>query len=922
MIFFKKTYKNFIYILGVLVFTVSTCKVLAQNNITINQYYKAVEHYQTGDYETSMEILQNILKSISKDDTIINISINNLSGILSRNLGNYDDAIFFYTENLKLIKGKSLKKISKTYNNIGNVYKREGRYYKAIEYYNEAVKLILKSDISEKEKNDLLSSEYYNLGIALINTKDYNQASQYFQKSLLIKEEYKFIGIDNIYFNLARIYSKTEQFEQADYYFLEAIKLHEKQYGKNYHRLAPLNMYYGDFLTKQKEFLKAKAYLIKAKILYKQSFKNRHPYTANSYLSFGKYYSAIQKHDSALYWFQQSLIANSKQFNSQDINKNPAINDCFSGLQLLQSLKEKAKALQIIANSTKGNKQIKLYNLSLKTTDIALDLISKLRKDYISIDSKLIITEEEKECYSIGVTASAKLFEVSDRVDYIEKAYRYAAASKASVLKENLEEEKEIHTLVPISERTKKTKLEQKVSAYKRLVYEENEKLNPDSLKINLWESKLFTLNNQYDIFIEGIKTKYHIPEYCIKNSISINEIQEQLPDKTTLIEYFVSKDKDVNNQYLYVFITDKDDFSYFKRELSNVFDNNIDSFKKRMNLFDCNKSDIQSYNQFNKVCYELYSELLDPFISTIKTENIIIVPDEDIAYISFDALISVYKERNNINYADLPFLIYDYCFSYAYSNGFMKHNERNQYSDFVYAFAPEYNDTVNNILRQNFGNLSETKNEIKSVLGFFKGKKYIGNNAVEDSFKTITGQGGILHLAMHASTEEEQKEFSFLAFTENINTPNSEDGFLFSYEIEKMEILSPMVVLSACNTGNGKLYSGEGIFSLSRSFIKAGVPAVVYSLWNVNDAAGSKIMGLFYKKLSEGKTKNVALREAKLDYIKNSSPTFINPVYWSGYVVSGDVSAVKRSSNLLYLIGSGVLILLIGFFVVRKKVV
>ncbi|MCD4794734.1 MAG: CHAT domain-containing protein [Bacteroidales bacterium] len=888
------------------------------------QYSKAVQVYKTGDYETSMEILLSILEKRNNIDTVNLIVLNNMLGVLYRNLGDYENSIIYYNKNIQIFDNKfenRPKKISKTYNNLGNVYKRQGKYSKAIECYNEAVKIIINSNIFEKDKYCLLADKYYNIAIVYFHINNFNNSIKYYYKSLSIKKEYKQKGIDNVYFNLAQCYTKLNYQKKADYYFNQAIKLRKKLFGKTYYRMAPLYMNYGNFLREQKKIQKAKFYLLNAKTIYEQSYGKRHPYTANSYVYIGKYYTAISKHDSSLYWYQKSLIANSKHFNSEDIRKNPDSDDCFSCLQLLKGLKMKAKAIQNIANDTRGNKQIKLYNLSLKTTDIALNLISKLRKDYISTDSKLIITEEEKECYSLGVTASTELHKISEETDYAEKAYKYASGCKASVLSDNMEEEREINVLVPISARNKKADLEHKISGYKKLIFEENEKLKADSSKINKWKTKLFELNNEYDVFIEKIKAEYHIPDDFKKNIISIKEIQKQLPDATTLVEYFISKDKDTKKQYLCIFVINSEGFRQFKRELSNSFEKNIEIFKNRMNNFDYAKSDIKSFNKFNKACYELYFELIEPIKNTFNGKNIIIVPDENIAYISFDALLSKYKERSNINYADLHYLIYDYCFSYAYSTPLLMRNTKKQYSDFVYAFAPDYNDTVNNILRQNLGNLTQTKNEIKFVLEHFNGKAYIGNTALEDSFKAVSDKGGVLHLAMHASVETDQKEFSFLAFTIGQNINIGDDGLLYAYEIDRMKIISPMVVLSACNTGNGKLYSGEGIFSLSRSFIKAGVPAVVYSLWNVNDDAGSKIMQYFYENLAKGMTKNNALRNAKLEYIKVSSPTFINPVYWSGYVITGDVSAVKKSNNFIYyLFGLAGLVLIVVFIVVKRK--
>src|ERR1035437_4330290 len=152
---------------------------------------------------------------------------------------------------------------------------------------------------------------------------------------------------------------------------------------------------------------------------------------------------------------------------------------------------------------------------------------------------------------------------------------------------------------------------------------------------------------------------------------------------------------------------------------------------------------------------------------------------------------------------------------------------------------------------------------------------------------------GAILHLAMHAELDTVQIGSSSLIFTPDSN--NMGKYHLYNYEIGQMNINSPIVVLSACNTGNGKLYNGEGLMSLARNFVLAGVPSVVETLWPVEDIAGSKIMGSFYKYLSQGKPKNTSLRQAKLDYINSTSPSFVNPKYWAAYTLIGDVSAIKK---------------------------
>ncbi|NPA67690.1 MAG: CHAT domain-containing protein, partial [Chlorobi bacterium] len=337
--------------------------------------------------------------------------------------------------------------------------------------------------------------------------------------------------------------------------------------------------------------------------------------------------------------------------------------------------------------------------------------------------------------------------------------------------------------------------------------------------------------------------------------------------------------------------------FGFFKKNINGVFYDNIKAYTDRMSgITEINT--LKSFNNFNKICCDLYLDLFKEVDETVKTENIIIVPDEEIAFISFDALQPEFKRQKIINYSAPDYLIYKYCFSYAYSSPLLFGRSKRKFDTFVYAFAPVYNDSINNPLRQNFGNLKQTQNEIKSVLGYFNGKAYTGSSALEDSLKTVFGKCGIIHIAGHASYEDTEREFSFLAFSDKPGISH-EDGLLFAYEIESLNICSPMVVLSACNTGRGRLYSGEGVYSLARSFLTAGVLSVVYSLWNVNDNSAYEIMAKFYEYLSKGEMKNKALRAAKLNYLNTATPMAADPRYWSGYVISGDISPVVKSYGI-----------------------
>ena len=94
--------------------------------------------------------------------------------------------------------------------------------------------------------------------------------------------------------------------------------------------------------------------------------------------------------------------------------------------------------------------------------------------------------------------------------------------------------------------------------------------------------------------------------------------------------------------------------------------------------------------------------------------------------------------------------------------------------------------------------------------------------------------------------------------------------------------------MLSACQTGLGKLIRGEGMVGLTRAFMYAGTPTVLVSLWSVSDVSTATLMGEFYRNLVKEKlSKTDALRKAQLSLLGNEK--FAHPFYWAPFVLVGD---------------------------------
>jgi CHAT domain-containing protein len=223
--------------------------------------------------------------------------------------------------------------------------------------------------------------------------------------------------------------------------------------------------------------------------------------------------------------------------------------------------------------------------------------------------------------------------------------------------------------------------------------------------------------------------------------------------------------------------------------------------------------------------------------------------------------------------------------------------------------FSPFYNQKTGD-KRSDFKDLKFASIESLKIVSLFNGTLFAKEKATKTNFIKEKENFDIFHLSMHSQLFEDDFNKSCLLFS-------NEDRLFFS-ELYGMNIPASMVVLSACDTGNGTLKSGEGIMSMSRALTYAGVQSAVVSLWQVPDKETSEIMISFYENLKKGESKNEALANAKRTFIINN-PMKNQPFYWAGFIVNGDVSPIVTDTNWIIYLGFG-LVFLVFVFVFRKK--
>jgi CHAT domain-containing protein/Flp pilus assembly protein TadD len=168
---------------------------------------------------------------------------------------------------------------------------------------------------------------------------------------------------------------------------------------------------------------------------------------------------------------------------------------------------------------------------------------------------------------------------------------------------------------------------------------------------------------------------------------------------------------------------------------------------------------------------------------------------------------------------------------------------------------------------------------EAKAVAQILKTQAIVGKQATKAIVVERLAQAQTIHLATHGLLDNYEGLQSALAF---VGT-NSEDGLLTAAEIFDLKLRADLAVLSACDTGRGRI-TEDGVIGLSRSLLSAGVSSVVVSLWAVPDLPTAQLMTEFYRNLQRSPDKAQALRQAMLTTMKQSP----DPRDWAGFILIG----------------------------------
>ena len=865
-----------------------------------NQYYQTADSLsEQGKYEEANQLFrqaQGIYQAAEDWEQYV-ACLNSIAYNLWP-IAAYDSATAVAQQALQLSEqylGTNHAEAARAYDVLGIVQEYAGQYSEALAYYQQALRTRKRH---YPENHPKMADSYENLGIVYERMGEYEQSLAYHLKVLAIREAvYPKAHPDmaDAYNNIGIVYERNGAYDQALYYHQQALAIQEKLFGEFHPEVATSYNNIGLVYERKDVYDQALYYLLQALAILKKQFGEAHPHRAMTLNNIADLKRKQQAYESALSFYRQSLAANGVSFQDTGIYASPTIKQYFDGHELLYTLKNKAEVLFVIA----------LDSLAYATYLLADSLLDQLRRSYQERSDKVSLAHTAKQLYNGAIQVALQRYQTTQDVQYLCTAFYFSERSKAGVLAEALSaSEAKQFGQVPDSLLALETSLKADRSFY------QSQLASADS---SLYQSKLFTVNRQYDSLMQVLEAQfpdYYQLKYAARTA-TVPDIQAQLSSDEAVISYFIG------DSTQYAFTITATQFQVTTLPQDSLLDQRIQALRRAVNL---NSTSQTAYQQ---QAYALYQHLLAPVVADsllTGVHRLTVIPDGALGYLPFELLLTQ-PANTDTEYAALPYLMRDYTVRYGYSATWLFHpfsRSVRPAQDQYIAFAPSYPTSVSDSIQQlalgrfrdQVSPLRFNGQEANNIQHYLSGVTLTDKEAVERRFKQEANQYRIIHLAMHALVDDKNPMYSRLVFTPDA-TDTLEDGYLNAHELYNMELSADLAVLSACETGYGKLEQGEGIMSLARAFAYAGCPSIVMSHWTVEDAASAQLMDHFYRYLSEGLPKDEALRQAKLAYLETASLQDTHPFFWGNFVVIGDTTpiVVPRPVWQYWLMGGGVLL-------------
>lgn len=814
---------------------------IAKKLINLALLYKNLQRFRDAEsiYKEALSIHRSHLGDGHPE---VALALNSLA-VVYEYIGRYSDAEPLYQQALEINKkvlNNNSPRIATALNNLAGLYYFQGRYGEMKPLLEEALSISKK--ISEPvERGKAVASSLGWLAFMYRAQGQSNKAKVLHQQVLKLDREYygdrhNVVAIDLN--NLGEIYLEEGRYAEAKANFNEALDIYREvlELGTKHYNYATSLKSIGILYYSQGDYREALSVFEESLSIFKEQFPDNNPETAVLYTNLSKIFFLEKQALQAFEYLNQAVM-----IQEENLTRN----------LIAGSEQQKRDYISTISNT---------FNIS-----ISLDLNLEVNDLSISRLALLTVIQRKGRILDYSVNALNQLYKQTNDL--------------------------EIKRLL--------SKLENVRFQYSNLLFRKYS----DSESQKFRKSQLAKLDTQAKT-IENLLSRRSSDFSELTSSHTLEDILRSLPAKTSLVEFiryqpFISEAK-VNNvfasdHYAAYVLQANGHIQSFDLGPAEEIDNAVKTLSISLSSLDTPifqvKEDARNVDEL----------IMAPVRKVLgKTNTIYLSPDGILNLIPFEALMDEYGN----------YLVNRYQFRYLTSGRDLVRLAKDSHnpSSSVLFGDPTFSRDVNllkkpsqvssktvDFMNNIFPRLSGTAVEIKQLAQRLPNSQvYLSSSATEDRLKSVK-QPRILHIATHGYFKESNNNVNpllnsglVLAGVKERQSGPNQDGILSALEVTGLNLRgTELVVLSACDTGRGKLTFGEGVYGLRRALVLAGSRSQVISLWKVDDNATQEFMVDYYDRLLAGENRDAALREIQRAFLKH--PDFNHPYYWSAFISSGD---------------------------------
>ena len=789
----------------------------------------------------------------------------------------------------------------------------DSNYEYAAKYFKEIIKyeLIDNYNIATRNSARVGLHQYYT------RKRNFEEAEKYIYEAVTLAKD--ITGLKETYFEnlrkLFKTYIHTGGHYQARNGLKNLIIEAEKYFGKNSIQLIHP---FSDFIVMTYIPNTSEENKLYARKLEKILKKNKKHRLLNSYgySSLGAYYLKIENYEKAEKFFKKAL-----QYDHNNTSQGTIL---LAKAQI--SLNKNNEAKKNLDNFKYKNSHEKLLYLTAKTQlsfnkrDIKNYKKNLLQTNHNLLDySKGIISEKGSPSILNYSTAILNLLNnltdlkedefntVNNYFNLNDKNLNISIIELFEIIR-NSKINKSIENIIdrssnPVVSKDKK-ELQNLILEFEKLpkVSEDTENIPDLAKKLSNFKTKIFKKK-------ELIALKLNIKKNAFHKELNSNLIQESLNNDQAIISYYIDRNK------IYIKYLSKNKILVKKIDINKEeIKDHIKAIRRSVLVNENGSLNKFDFNSSQK----LYKKLISPIENFIKNKKeLIIIPHRSLLSIPFEILVS--NNSSQIDYKNVNWLGKKYAINYYPSiYSFLNLNElisdkNNQELAFLGFGNPKLKSKTKIASKSNkktdvmlrgianideilkMSELPETAEELKIISKIFSNNStlILGEKFTEDAIKALDfTKFQYISFATHAVTANQISGISEpgLILTPPNQSTKQNDGILSSSEIEKLNLNSDIIILSACNTASQDgTPNGEGLSGLTSSFFQAGTKSMLVTHWDVETNSASRLTTETFKNLKRNKNLKKALQQTKISMMND--PSTSHPFFWAPFVLIGNLN-------------------------------